>query len=312
MRKKITVVTPCFNEEQAIRECYERVRQVFCKDLQGYDYEHLFIDNCSSDGTVEILKEIAAADHNVKIIVNSRNYGMSRSPYHGILQMSGDVVVPLVADLQTPPELIPVFVKKWEQGYMMVLGIRTGMEERWLQRLTRNIFYKIMARLSSVEQIRHFIGFGLFDKKIIQILKDLDDPTPYFRGIVSEIGFEKEFVEYQQPLRRHGESRHNFFDLLELAILGLTSYSKAPLRLMTILGVVMSAISIVISILYLGAKLIFWNYFQLGIAPLLIGLFFIMSVQLLFLGLLGEYIGLILEKVKHRPLVIEKERVNFD
>ena len=312
MRKKITVLTPCFNEEEAIRECYERVRHVFCEDLHGYDYEHLFIDNCSQDSTVKILKEIAASDGNVKIIVNSRNYGMSRSPYHGMLQMNSDAVVPLVADLQTPPELIPVFVRKWEEGYKMVLGIRTGMEEGWLLRLARYFFYAIMARLSDVEQIRHFIGFGLFDKKIIQIMKDLDEPTPYFRGIVSEIGFEKAFVEYHQPERRHGKTRHGFFDLLEYAILGLTSYSKVPLRIMTIIGVVMAAASVAISVLYLGLKLMFWDTFGLGIAPLLIGFFFFVSVQLLFLGLLGEYVGLIFEKVRNRPLVIEKERVNFD
>lgn len=312
MRKKISIMTPCFNEEGGIRECYERVRKVFDEDLPNYNYEHLFIDNCSSDNTVGILKQIAATDKNVKIIVNSRNFGLSRSPYHGKLQTTGDAVIPLVADLQTPPELIPVFVRRWEEGFKMVLGIRTGMEEGWFIRLARNIFYKVMARLSDVEQIRHFIGYGLFDKQIVQIMRDLDDSTPYFRGIVSEIGFEKAFVEYHQPPRLHGKSRHSFFDLLELAILGLTSYSKVPLRLMTIVGAVLSAISLGIAMLYLVAKLIFWNYFDMGIAPLIIGFFFFASVQLLCLGLLGEYIGLIFEKVRHRPLVIEKERINFD
>ena len=312
MRKKISVLTPCFNEELGIRECYERVKEVFAEYLQNYDYEHLFIDNSSEDKTVGILKEIAASDRNVKIIVNSRNFGLSRSPYYGKLQMTGDAVVPLVADLQTPPELIPEFVRKWEEGYQMVLGIRTGMEEGWLIRFARDFFYRLMARFSEVEQIKHFIGFGLFDKRIVQIMRDLDDPTPYFRGIVSEIGFEKAFVEYHQPPRKHGKSRHSFFDLFELAILGLTSYSKVPLRLMTIIGTILSIVSFGIALLYFGAKVIYWNSFDVGMAPLLIGFFFFASVQLLCIGLLGEYIGVIFEKVKHRPLVIEKERINFD
>lgn len=312
MRKKITIMTPCFNEEQGIRECYERVKEVFDRSLQNYDYEHLFIDNHSNDKTVEILKQIAMVDKNVKIIVNSRNFGLSRSPYHGKLQMTGDAVIPVVADLQTPPDLIPIFVQKWEEGYKMVLGIRVGMEEGFFIRSVRNLFYKIIARLSEIEQVEHFIGFGLFDKKIIQIMRELGDSTPYFRGIVSEIGFEKAFVEYHQPPRKHGKSRHSFFDLLELAILGLTSYSKVPLRLMTIGGVVMSGLSLAVALGYFLAKLAFWNSFELGVAPLIIGFFFFASVQLLCIGLLGEYIGLIFEKVRNRPLVIEKERVNFD
>lgn len=311
-RKKISIMTPCFNEEAGIKECYERVKEVFDTQLQGYDYEHLFIDNCSSDSTVAILKGIAAYDSNVKIIVNSRNFGLSRSPYHGKLQMTGDAVIPMVADLQTPPTLIPEFVHKWEAGYLMVLGIRVGMDEGLIIRFARNLFYRIIKKLSDIEQIEHFIGFGLFDKKIIQILKDLDDATPYFRGIISEIGFEKAFVEYCQPPRRYGKSRHSFFDLLELAILGLTSYSKAPLRMMTVLGVSLSALSLFVSLGYLLAKLLFWDSFNLGLAPLVIGLFFFASIQLTCIGLLGEYIGIIFEKVRRRPLVIEKERVNFE
>lgn len=312
MRKKITIMTPCFNEEAGIRECYERVKGVFDNHLSDYDREHLFIDNCSQDNTVAILKEIAANDKRVKIIVNSRNFGLSRSPYYGKLQMTGDAVIPLVADLQTPPELIPAFVKKWEEGYKMVLGIRTGMEEGWLVRAMRNVFYRVIKRLSDIEQIEHFIGYGLFDKSIVQIMRDLDDPTPYFRGIISEIGFEKAYVEYHQPPRRHGKSRHSFFDLLDLAILGLTSYSKVPLRIMTIMGGILSAGSLMVALFYLAAKIAFWDSFNVGIAPLIIGLFFFASIQLLCMGLLGEYVGVIFEKVRHRPLVIEKERINFD
>ena len=310
-RKKISIMTPCFNEEAGIKECYERVKEVFDTQLQEYDYEHLFIDNCSSDNTVLILKAIAANDSNVKIIVNSRNFGLSRSPYYGMLQMTGDAFVPMVADLQTPPGVIPELVHKWEAGYKMVLCIRVKMSEGIFIRFARNFYYRIIKKLSAIEQIEHFLGFGLFDKKIIQILKEIDDPTPYFRGIISEIGFEKAFVEYHQPPRRHGKSRHSFFDLLELAILGFTSYSKVPLRLMTVLGFAMSGISLLVSLGYLIAKLLFWDSFDLGLAPLVIGFFFFASIQMLCIGLVGEYIGVIFEKVQRRPLVIEKERVNF-
>ena len=308
--KKISILTPCFNEEAGIKDCYEKVREVFNK-LADYEYEHIFIDNCSGDNTVTILKEIAKYDGNVKIIVNSRNFGLSRSPYHGKLQMTGDALVPVVADLQTPPTVIPELIRKWEQGYMMVLGIRVDMQEGVLIRFARNIFYKIIKRLSNIEQFEHFIGFGLFDKKIIQILREFDDRTPYFRGLISEIGFDKAFVEYSQPPRMHGKSRHSFFDLFELSILGITSYSKMPLRIMTILGALLSALSLIIGCSYLIAKLYFWDSFALGVAPLIIGLFFFASIQILAIGLLGEYVGLIFEKVTRRPLVIEKERVNF-
>jgi glycosyltransferase involved in cell wall biosynthesis len=304
-------MTPSFNEEAGIKECYERVKEVFDTQLQEYDYEHLFIDNCSSDNTVLILKEIAANDTNVKIIVNSRNFGLSRSPYYGMLQMTGDAFVPIVADLQTPPALIPGLVRKWEAGYKMVLCIRIKNSEGIFIRLVRELFYYTIKKLSTVEQIKHFIGFGLFDKKIIQILKEIDDPTPYFRGIISEIGFEKAFVEYHQPPRLHGKSRHSFYDLLELAILGFTSYSKVPLRIMTVLGFAMSCMSLVVSLGYLIAKLLFWDLFDLGLAPLVVGFFFFASIQMLCIGLIGEYIGVIFEKVQRRPLVIEKERINF-
>lgn len=310
-RKKISIMTPCFNEEGGINECYEKIKELFQTKLQEYDYEHLFIDNCSNDGTVSILKSIAIRDRNVKIIINSRNFGLSRSPFYGTLQATGDAVVPMVADLQTPPELIPEFVRKWEAGYKMVLGIRVGMNDGRIIGFVRNLFYRIIKRMSNIEQIEHFIGYGLFDKQIIKILRDLNDPTPYFRGMISEIGFEKAFVQYQQPPRRHGRSHHSFFDLLELAILGLTSYSKVPLRIMTILGVSLSVLSMFVSVGYLIAKILFWESFDLGLAPLIIGFFFFSSIQLMCIGLLGEYLAAMLDMTRKRPLVIEKERINF-
>jgi glycosyltransferase involved in cell wall biosynthesis len=282
------------------------------KRLPGYAYEHLFIDNCSSDCTVSILKKIAANDHRVRIIVNSRNFGLSRSPYYGMLQTEGDAVIPILADLQTPPQLIPKFVAKWEEGHKMVVAIRTGMEEGLPLRLARSAFYKIIGRISRIEQIKGFIGFGLYDRRIIDILRSLDEIDPYFRGLVSEIGFEKAFIEYHQPPRKHGKSKHSFFDLLEHSLLALATYSNAPLRIMTIVGVAIAVLSLLTGLGYFILKLIFWNSFPVGIIPLLIATFFFAAVQLMALGLIGEYVGLVLRYVRRFPLVIERERVNFD
>lgn len=305
-------MTPCYNEEGGIRECYEAVRDYFATVLPQYRLEHLFIDNASTDRTVEILKGIAAEDRQVKIIVNSRNFGLSRSPYYGMLQATGDAVVPLVADLQTPVECIGEFVQQWERGCLMVIAVRKGAKEGVFLRAARSVFYRIIQRISHVEQIKNFIGFGLFDRHIIEILRSLDDPSPYFRGMVSEIGFDKAFVEYRQPERKHGHSRHNFFDLFDLAMLGITSYSRTPLRVMTFGGLIIAVLLFLIALGYLAAKLMFWNYFTVGTAPILIGTFFLAAVQLFCLGLVGEYVGLIFEQVRHRPLVVERERVNFE
>jgi glycosyltransferase involved in cell wall biosynthesis len=311
-RKTIGIFTPCYNEGLGIAECYERVREVMETKVPMYDYVHLFIDNCSQDGTVAVLKEIAARDKRVKIIVNSRNFGLSRSPYYGMLQTEGDALIPIVADLQTPPQLIPELIAKWEQGYQMVIAVRKGMEEGYLLQLARNTFYRIIARVSNIEQIKGFIGFGLFDRRVVDIMRNLDEPDPYFRGLVSEIGFEKAFVEYLQPPRKHGKSRHSFFDLFDLALLALTTYSKAPLQIMTVVGFIIAGLSLLTGFGYLILKLIFWNYFPIGIIPLLIATFFFAAVQLIALGLIGEYVGLVLRYVRRFPLVIEKERVNFD
>jgi polyisoprenyl-phosphate glycosyltransferase len=310
--KTISVLTPCYNEEAGIRECAETVSDYFAEHLPGYGLEHLFIDNASTDGTVGVLKEIAARDRRVKIIVNSRNFGLSRSPYYGMLQTTGDAVVPLVADLQTPVECIGEFVSKWEEGFVMVVAVRRSAREGISLRIARRAYYWLICRLSHVEQIRNFIGFGLFDRRVIEILRQLDDPSPYFRGMVTEIGFDKAFVEYEQPLRKYGKSRHSFFDLFDFAMLGITSYSRVPLRIMTLGGLIVAAVFFLIAVGYLVAKLLFWNWFSVGTAPILIGTFFLAAVQLFCLGLVGEYVGLIFEQVRHRPLVVEKERVNFD
>ena len=311
-RKKITIMTPCYNEEAGIEECYLAVKEFFTEQLPQYDYEHLFIDNCSQDNTVNVLRAIASDDRNVKVIINSRNFGPNHSPYHAILESSGDAVIPVVADLQTPVATIKEFVRLWEQGYDMVLGIRVGMSEaRWL-RIARDMYYKIMSRLSHIEHYHGFIGFGLFDRKTVEVMRHLINPNPYFRRIVSEIGFSKTFVDYIQPLRKHGKSRLSFSDLLDYAILGMVSSSKVPLRLMTVGGLVVSVLSLLAGFAFMLLKFLFWDSFAMGTAPLLIGMFFLAAVQMLCLGLLGEYIGIIFEHVRNRPLVIERERINFD
>jgi polyisoprenyl-phosphate glycosyltransferase len=309
--KKLTILTPCFNEEGGIAECYERVRDVM-DSLPGYAYEHLFIDNASTDRTVVILKEIAAADRRVKLIINSRNFGHTRSPHHGMLQMTGDAFIPVLADLQTPAELIPAFVAKWEQGFKMVVAVRRSMQEGFFLRLARHAFYRLIARLSHIEQIRNFMGYGLYDRSVVDIIGRLSEPDPYFRGLVSEIGFEKAFIEYDQPARKHGRSSHSLFDLVEMAMLAITTYSKVPLRLMTVTGIVIALVSLLAGLGYFIAKLIFWNTFTAGIAPLLLATLFFASVQLIAIGMVGEYIGLVLQYVRRFPLVVEKERVNFD
>lgn len=310
--KTISILTPCYNEEGGIRDCYLRVREVMTRDLPGYDYEHVFIDNCSRDRTVDILREVAAGDRRVKVIVNSRNFGAARSGLHGILATGGDAVVPVLADLQTPPELIPKFVAEWEKGIPVVIAVRATMEQGFFLRMAREAFYAFITRVSNVEQIRRYMGFGLYDRRVIEAIRSFDDPDPYFRGLVAEAGFRKSFIEYHEPQRQHGTSSYTFLSLLDYALLGLTSYSKGPLRLMTILGVCLSLVSFALAFAYLVAKLFYWDQLQLGLAPLLIGTFFFASVQMLFIGLLGEYVGAIYEQVRHRPLVVEQERINFE
>ncbi len=310
-RKKITIMTPCYNEEAGLEECYTSVKLFFVEQLPDYDYEHLFIDNCSQDNTVNILRKIASIDANVKVIVNSRNFGPNHSPYHAILESSGDAVIPVVADLQTPVATILEFVRLWEQGFDMVLGIRVGMSEASWLRIARNTYYRIMSRLSNIEHYHGFIGFGLYDRKTIEVMRKLVNPNPYFRRIISEIGFKKALVEYMQPPRKHGKSRLSFPDLLDYAILGMVSCSKVPLRIMTMAGLLVSSLSLLIGLGYLIIKLVYWESFALGAAPMVIGMFFLAAVQILCLGMIGEYVGVIFDHVRDRPLVIESERINF-
>ncbi len=309
--KKISIITPCFNEEENAFEVYSRIKKVFAA-LPSYDYEHIFIDNNSSDRTVEIVKGIAALDKRVKLIVNSRNFGHIRSPYYAMLQATGDAAMTLSADLQDPPELIKDFIAKWEAGFKIVVGVKKESAEKKSMFFVRKAFYRFINKISEVELTENFTGFGLYDKKIIATLREIGDPYPYFRGLICDIGFERAEIEYFQPARQKGITKNNFYSLYDMAMLGITNHSKLPLRLATMLGFLLSLLSILISIVYFVAKIIFWSKIPFGFAPLIIGLFFFGSVQLFFIGILGEYIGSIYTQVLKRPLVIEKERINFD
>ncbi len=302
MRKLISIVTPAYNEEENIAVVIEEVKNIFNKSLPQYDYEHIIIDNASTDKTVKIIKEYCAKDPHVKLIVNSRNFGHIRSPSHALLQAKGDAVIALVADLQDPPSLIPEFVKIWEQKeYMMVLGVKRTSEESPVFFMIRKIYYSIVTKLANIELIKNFTGFGLYDKRVIDSIRSIADYYPYWRGLICEIGFSKYKYLYDQPVRKRGITKNNFYTLYDMAMLGITTYSKVPLRLCTILGF----------ITYLAIKLMYWNNMSLGIAPLVIGMFFFGSIQLCVIGILGEYVGNIHTQILKRPLVVELERTNF-
>lgn len=312
-QKKISVLTACYNEEGNVADLIEAVDKVF-RDLPQYTYEHVFIDNCSSDKTVSVLKEIAAVNKNVKVIVNVRNFGHIRSPYHGLIQCHGDAVISLVADFQDPPEMVPKFLKKWEEGFKIVIGVKHQSKENPVMFAIRRFFYNLLSRASDSDAapVKNFTGFGLYDQKFIGVLRSLEDPYPYFRGLITELGFDRYEIKYTQPQRKSGKTKNNFFTLYDMAMLGFVNHSKLPLRLSAFIGFVTSLISFLTAIVYLVYKLIYWKDFEVGVAPLVIGLFFFSSVQLFFIGVVGEYIGAIHTQVRKRPMVIEKERVNFD
>jgi glycosyltransferase involved in cell wall biosynthesis len=307
----LSIVTPCYNEEKNAEDVYLQVKEVIAS-LPGFTYEHIFIDNKSTDGTAKVLRSLAARDSNVKVILNTRNFGHIRSPYHALLQSSGDAVVLLAGDLQDPPTMIRDFVAKWQEGFKVVLGVKTESEESPLMFAIRSAYYNFIGKVAEVKLVKNNTGFGLYDRVVIQELRKLDDPYPYFRGLISELGWDSAKIPYKQPRRRRGISANNFYTLYDIAMLGITSHSKVPLRIATMLGFAMSLLSFLLSVGYFVAKLVFWNKFELGLAPLIIGLFFFGSVQLFFMGLLGEYIAFIYTQVLKRPLVVEAERINFE
>lgn len=310
--KKISIVTACYNEEENIEELYTQVKRVMEEKVSKYSYEHIFIDNSSEDRTVEILKRIAQEDKNVKIIVNSRNFGHIKSPTHGLFQATGDAVISVVADLQDPPEMIPEFIKKWEEGNDIVLAMKRDSEEHGVMFKVRELYYELLSRLSEVRIFKNCTGFGLFDAKVMTALKSMDDPYPFFRGMLAEAGYKVSLLPYDQPVRVRGVTKNNFYSLYDMGMLGIINNSKVPLRMAIFLGVFSGVVSFFVGIGYLLAKLIFWDSMSVGIAPLLIISSFMFSVMLFFIGIIGEYIGAIYTQVLKRPLVFEKERINFD
>ncbi|PYC22950.1 glycosyltransferase family 2 protein [Pseudomonas mosselii] len=310
MRKLISIVTPCYNEEANIDELYQRIVEVMSR--LDYDYEHVFIDNCSTDGSHAKLRALAEQDKRVKLIFNARNFGHIRSPYHALLQVNGDAAVLIASDLQDPPEMIEEFVKKWEEGFKTVMAVKPESEESRMMFLIRRAYYRFVTRISEVPLVQNATGAGLFDRAVLDILKKIDDPYPYFRGLLCEIGFPIATVPFKQPRRQRGITKNNFYTLYDIAMLGITNHSKVPLRLMVMGGGLLAGLSLLAAFAFLIAKLIFWNSFQMGIAPLLISLFFFSSVQILFLGMLGEYLGSVHTQMRNMPLVVEAERVNFD
>ena len=311
MPKKLTILTPCYNEEANVSDVYLQVRAAVAA-AGNYHYEHIFIDNASIDNTLEELKRLAARDKNVKVIRNTRNFGHIRSPMHAFNQASGDAVIGIVADLQDPPEMIVEMIHKWEEGYPVVICIKTTSGENGLMFWIRKQYSRLVKRLSGVETYENYTGFGLYDRKVVEVIKSFHDPYPYFRGMIAEAGFRYFEIPFHQPARKRGITKNNFYSLYDMAMLGITNLSKVPLRLVTFSGFAGALVSIVVSLAYLLYKLIFWNHFSVGIAPLVIGVFFFMSVQMLFMGIIGEYIGTIHTLVQNRPLVVEQERINFE
>lgn len=310
--KKISIVVPTYNESGNIIPMSECIAQIFANDLSEYDYELIFIDNYSQDNTRNEIYEACSKNKKTKAIFNAKNFGWMRSPFYGVTQSTGDCTVLMCADFQEPPEMIPKFVKAWEEGYKIVVGIKTTSKESKIKYWIRSQYYKLMKKMSDVEQIEHFTGFGLYDRSFVDVMRKIKDPIPYIRGIVSELGFARKEIEYEQMERKHGKSKGSFYALYDTAMLGITSYTKNGLRIATFTGFILSAASLAVAIVYLILKLIFWNSFAAGMAPILIGVFFMGSVQLFFIGILGEYIMNINTRVMGRPLVVEEKRLNFD
>lgn len=309
--KKISVLIPCYNEEENVEPISQAVVETLERDLPQYDYELVFIDNDSRDNTRPILRKLCKKNPRIKAIFNARNFGQFNSPYYGLLQVGGDCVIEMVADFQDPVELIPQYVKAWEEGYKIVIGIKTSSKESKIMYALRSFYYKTIKKLSDVEQIEHFTGSGLYDRDFIEILRKLDDPTPFLRGIVAELGFKRKEIPYEQPQRRAGKTHNNLYRLYDAAMLSITSYTKVGLRLATLVGGISAMFSMIVAIVYLVMKLIWWDRFPAGMVPVLIGMLFLGSVQIFFIGMVGEYVLSINQRVMKRPLVVEEERLNF-
>lgn len=308
----ISIIIPCFNEEQNVVPMSKALTAIFRESLSKYDYEIIYIDNCSSDSTRILLRQICEKNTKIKAIFNARNFGQFRSPFHCMMQATGDCVIQLCCDFQDPIELIPRMIEEWENGYKIVVMQKTSSEENKFIYFLRSYYYKIIKKYSDVEQIEHFTGFGLYDRSFIEVMRNLNDPMPFLRGIVAELGYGIKIIQYKQEKRRAGKTHNNFATLYDAAMLSITSYTKVGLRIATFLGFGVSILSVIIGIIYFVMKLIFWERFTAGSAPILIGMFFLGAVVLVFLGLMGEYILSINQRLMNRPLVIEEERINFD
>lgn len=310
--KKISVMIPCYNEQENVIPISKAIVEIIEKELSEYDYELLFIDNCSTDNTQPLLIELCKKNRKIKAIFNARNFGQFNSPYYGMQQTSGDCTITMCCDFQDPVSLVPRLVHEWEKGYKIVCAIKKSSKENHLFRFLRSSYYKIIKKMSQVEQIEHFTGTGLYDKSFIEVLKNLNDPTPFLRGIVAELGFKRTEITYMQQQRLAGKSHNNWYTLYDAAMLSFTSYTKIGLRLATIFGFICSFVSLVIALIYTIMKLCYWYSFPVGIAPILIGIFFFCSLQIFFIGLVGEYILNMNSRLMHRPLVIEEKRINFE
>lgn len=310
-RLLLSIVTPCYNEEDNVDELYKRIKAAITS-LAKYEFELIFIDNHSQDGTLVKLKELAASDAMVKVIVNTRNFGHIRSPYYGILQSRGAATIYLASDLQDPPELIPEFIRHWEEGYKLVMATKpVSKGVAWIHAL-RSAYYAFLDGISDITLVADATGFGLYDREVLDHLRQIDDPYPFLRGLICELGYEIKTVPFAQPRRQRGISKNNFYTLYDIAMLGIVSHSKVPIRIAAFAGFALGALSMLVAIVYLVLKLMFWESLPVGIAPVVIGLFFLFGIQLMFIGILGEYIASIHAYLQRRPVVVEKERINFD
>jgi len=309
--KKISIMVPCYNEEENVVPLSEALIDMFKNDLPNYEYDILFIDNASTDTTRIKIRALCEGNPKIRAIFNAKNFGQFNSPYYGILQTDGDCTIPVCADFQDPIELIPELVKKWEEDYKIVCAIKSHSKENKIMYFLRSVYYKMIKKMSSSEQIEHFTGFGLYDKSFVQILRDLDDPIPFIRGIIGELGYKRTEIEYMQPKRRAGKTHNNFYTLYDAAMLSFTSYTKIGLRLATFIGAIFAGLSIIVGIIYLVLKIIYWDRFMAGMAPLILIVSFMSSLQIFFIGLMGEYILSMNKRLMNRPLVIEEERLNF-
>lgn len=312
MKKKlISVVVPCFNEEGNVLAMSNAVIAIFKKKLVKYDYEIIFIDNDSRDNTRKIIRNICKKNKKVKAIFNAKNFGQFNSPYYGLLQANGDAVISIACDFQDPVEVMPEFVKAWEDGYKIAIGVRTSSTDNFILASIKKAYYNLIDKLSNIDQIKMFTGFGLYDKKFIEVLRKLDDPTPFMRGLVAELGYKRKEIPFKQGIRTKGKTSNNFYSLYDAAMLSFTSYTKIGLRIATFIGAITFCISFIIGLVYLIMKLMYWDRFQAGMIPMLLGTLFLGSVQIFFIGIIGEYVLAINQRTMKRPLVVEEERINF-